>query len=570
MSTGRSHSPRPSSEARVLVTAVSALVLVGFVVMVLVGGGTARTDQVDWEERTEEVVLPPVSAHDQGVVLPWWEPGLVWEVSPQRVLWPGASLRESDRRAGIPSFIQIPVGGFLEAAGRPVRDPDLLGVEPAQARNQWLLDLEVSLGQYGFEWVYPIRNSLKAGSPYGSRKNPVTHKWQLHEGHDIGCRLGELVYAVADGEVVRSGSGKSTGNVIKIDHGEADGLWVSTRYLHLLDRRVSTGQKVERGQPIGRCGSTGRSTSPHLHFEVLEDEEPVPPLWRWATTPGSDVPLSKKSSVSVIGRSVERIDRIRWNRWVLEANLEDFWHRDAFARGELWVYAPTLNPVGVVLALPDWNDESATSRAAFGALVEEARAHNIAVAVASMGTSVYASVLYPDASPGFRWCGYDCEVPGLQWLGEVVVPMLGEWADVKGVLGVGMGAKGALLLGQRYGLDDVCAMSGPYLTHELPTDTIAYVTHREAYGDFEQRPYRWLLDDVLHTATEYPVRRGGRALILHGERDPDVPSESARQLAAELRSKGWVSKLRVIEGQTTGWKMWSRQLDTCMAHFVKE
>ena len=567
MNAGRSPSPRPSSEVWALVT---VLVLVGVVSTLWLRTVSAPPAFVDRGERSQEPVRPPVSAQDQGVVLPWWEPGLVWQVAPQRVVWPGGAGREQDRRAGMPQAIQIPVGGFLEAAGRPVRDPDLLGVQPSQARNQWLLDLEVALGQYGFDWVYPIRNSLKAGSPYGRRKNPVTHQWQLHEGHDIGCRLGELIYAVADGEVVRSGSGNSTGNVVKIDHGEADGTWVSTRYLHLLDRRVSTGDQVERGQPIGRCGSTGRSTSPHLHFEVLEDEEPVPPLWRWATTPESSEPLSKASQVTVLSRSAERIDRVRWNRWVLEGNLEDYWQRDAFARGEIWVYAPTLNPVGVVLALPDWNDEGATSRQAFGALIEQARDRNIAIAVPAMGTSVYGSVLYPDASPGFRWCGYDCEVSGLQWLGEVILPMLEGWADVQGVLGVGVGAKGALLLGQRYGVNDVCAVSGTYQTHTLSPDTVAYVTHREAYGDFEQRPYRWLFDDVLHSASEYPRRLDGRALLIHGDQDPDVPVESARELAAELRERGWKSRVRVAEGETTGWRMWSKHIDRCMTHLARE
>ena len=108
------------------------------------------------------------------------------------------------------------------------------------------------------------------------------------------------------------------------------------------------------------------------------------------------------------------------------------------------------------------------------------------------------------------------------------------------------------------------------MTHALSPDTVAYVTHREAYGDFEQRPYRWLLDDALHSASEYPRRPDGRALLIHGEADPDVPVASAKELASELREKEWKSRLRVVEGQTTGWKMWSQQLDRCMTHLARE
>ena len=101
--------------------------------------------------------------------------------------------------------------------------------------------------------------SGKVTSPYGTRKSG------FHSGIDIGGVIGRGVYAAAGGTVVLSSWYYAYGNCILIDHGNG----MKTRYAHLSAYKCKVGDKVERGQLIGLCGNTGRSTGPHLHFEVI-------------------------------------------------------------------------------------------------------------------------------------------------------------------------------------------------------------------------------------------------------------------------------------------------------------
>jgi murein DD-endopeptidase MepM/ murein hydrolase activator NlpD len=136
-------------------------------------------------------------------------------------------------------------------------------------RGRALGDLELQVGRFGVsDWVYPIDEELIAGSPFGRRRHPILDVVRGHLGQDIGCRRGTPIYAVADGLVTYSQRSPSAGRYIEVEHSEHEGRAVKTRYLHLNRRLVQKGEKVRMGQPIGRCGSTGVSTSPHLHFEV--------------------------------------------------------------------------------------------------------------------------------------------------------------------------------------------------------------------------------------------------------------------------------------------------------------
>ncbi len=101
--------------------------------------------------------------------------------------------------------------------------------------------------------------SGKITSPYGTRSTG------FHSGLDIGGVIGRGVYAAAGGKVVLSSYYYAYGNCIVIDHGNG----MKTRYAHLSAYKVKVGDTVERGQLIGLCGNTGRSTGPHLHFEVI-------------------------------------------------------------------------------------------------------------------------------------------------------------------------------------------------------------------------------------------------------------------------------------------------------------
>ncbi|WP_414733438.1 phage tail tape measure protein [Acetobacterium carbinolicum] len=109
---------------------------------------------------------------------------------------------------------------------------------------------------------------------FGWRIHPITGEPQYHSGIDIGAGMGESVMAAGMGEVIFAGDGGGYGNLVKIDHG--DGL--ITTYAHLSSILASVGDLVDAGDIIGLVGSTGNSTGPHLHFEILQDGVPIDPI----------------------------------------------------------------------------------------------------------------------------------------------------------------------------------------------------------------------------------------------------------------------------------------------------
>lgn len=111
-------------------------------------------------------------------------------------------------------------------------------------------------------------------SPFGYRRDPFTGRRRFHEGIDISNRAGTPVVAPADGIVVFTGRDGGYGNLIVISHGYG----ISTRFGHLKKIFVKPGQKVQRGDIIGEIGNTGRSTGPHLHYEVRIYGKPVNPI----------------------------------------------------------------------------------------------------------------------------------------------------------------------------------------------------------------------------------------------------------------------------------------------------
>ncbi|SDY70496.1 Murein DD-endopeptidase MepM and murein hydrolase activator NlpD, contain LysM domain [Micromonospora pattaloongensis] len=115
-------------------------------------------------------------------------------------------------------------------------------------------------------------------SDFGMRFDPYYNVWQLHAGMDIAASGGAPIYAAADGTVMRAGWNGGYGNYTCISHGRSGGRWLSTCYAHQSSINVSSGQRVRRGQIIGRVGTTGASTGDHLHFEVRLNGEPVQPL----------------------------------------------------------------------------------------------------------------------------------------------------------------------------------------------------------------------------------------------------------------------------------------------------
>jgi murein DD-endopeptidase MepM/ murein hydrolase activator NlpD len=111
-------------------------------------------------------------------------------------------------------------------------------------------------------------------SPYGYRTHPVLRTQRLHSGADMRAASGDTIVAAEDGVVVFAGWRGGYGNCTIIDHGGG----LATLYGHQSSISVGQGQTVERGQAIGRVGSTGLSTGPHLHFEVRQYGTPVDPV----------------------------------------------------------------------------------------------------------------------------------------------------------------------------------------------------------------------------------------------------------------------------------------------------
>jgi murein DD-endopeptidase MepM/ murein hydrolase activator NlpD len=130
------------------------------------------------------------------------------------------------------------------------------------------------------------RNALAAATPsiwpahgwlsstVGRRTDPINGGPDFHPGLDISADAGNPVYATADGTVTLAKREGAYGNLITIDHGYG----LETRYGHLSKYEVESGAKVKRGQVIGRVGSTGRATGPHLHYEVRVNGRLLNPL----------------------------------------------------------------------------------------------------------------------------------------------------------------------------------------------------------------------------------------------------------------------------------------------------
>ena len=111
-------------------------------------------------------------------------------------------------------------------------------------------------------------------SEFGNRSNPFGGRsGENHSGMDFRGPIGDAILATADGVVVQAGRAGGYGNAVKISHG----YQLETLYGHMSEVDVTVGQKVKAGETIGKLGNTGRSTGPHLHYEVRRDGTPIDP-----------------------------------------------------------------------------------------------------------------------------------------------------------------------------------------------------------------------------------------------------------------------------------------------------
>ena len=119
----------------------------------------------------------------------------------------------------------------------------------------------------------PVTGEIDLSSPFGVRVDPFVHEAAMHTGLDFRGDMGEPIHATAAGTVTVAGWTGGYGKMVEIDHGNG----LATRFGHLSEIDVSVGQKIRIGQVVGKLGSTGRSTGPHLHYETRINGEPVNP-----------------------------------------------------------------------------------------------------------------------------------------------------------------------------------------------------------------------------------------------------------------------------------------------------
>ena len=158
------------------------------------------------------------------------------------------------------------VGGPFESAGNPTFKALF---------NSWKKLDQLQDGVIAIPSEKPVQASVTMMSAFGYRSDPFNHRAAMHPGIDLSGSYGTPIYATADGTVLRAGwNSGGYGNLVEVDHGRG----ITTRYGHMSAILVSAGQRVSRGQQVGRMGSTGRSTGNHLHYEVRIDGRAVNPI----------------------------------------------------------------------------------------------------------------------------------------------------------------------------------------------------------------------------------------------------------------------------------------------------
>jgi hypothetical protein len=165
---------------------------------------------------------------------------------------------------------------LIYGVARPSLDLIVQEIElRAESLRALLLDMDKQREAFEAEpTAWPSKHSRrKITSRYGLRKDPFTKRLRRHSGTDISAPRGSAVLATAAGTVSYSGWDKYLGNVVKIDHGNGFETW----YGHMSKRSVKKGAKLKRGDTIGTVGSTGRSTGPHIHYEVHKKGATVNP-----------------------------------------------------------------------------------------------------------------------------------------------------------------------------------------------------------------------------------------------------------------------------------------------------
>jgi len=166
----------------------------------------------------------------------------------------------------------------MPGSGGPALPLDEMGLATVIAKmgrlEEDMRGYEAVLRERGYTpTLWPVQGTLEGG--FGGRRNPFGGPgYEFHSGQDIEAPSGAPVISGASGKVTFVGWQNGYGQLVVVDHGGG----LTTRYGHLSHIDVELNQTVARGQLLGNVGSTGRSTGPHLHYEVRINDEPVDPL----------------------------------------------------------------------------------------------------------------------------------------------------------------------------------------------------------------------------------------------------------------------------------------------------
>lgn len=179
-----------------------------------------------------------------------------------------------------------------EGRGGPMKPLPLWPQRPLSLSDQWvgtadmLSAVRSSVEQSHEAWsrqqgrleplplALPIQDEFLLSSTFGIRPDPLTHLPSMHEGIDFVAPLGTPVVATAAGRVRQARRNGAYGNMVEVEHAEG----FVTRYAHLQSMQVEPGQAVRAGERLGLLGNTGRSTGPHLHYEVIYRHQPMHPV----------------------------------------------------------------------------------------------------------------------------------------------------------------------------------------------------------------------------------------------------------------------------------------------------
>jgi murein DD-endopeptidase MepM/ murein hydrolase activator NlpD len=164
-------------------------------------------------------------------------------------------------------------GPFVPAPGTLSALPEETGVRLVGMLDQLERVAQMRDAALDLPLLRPV-NNVRMTSGFGGRRDPINGRRAVHEGVDFAGRIGTPIVAPADGVVTFVGRQRGYGRLVKIRHENG----FETRYAHLNRARVRVGQRVKRGERIADLGNTGRSTGPHLHYEIRLNGRPLNPM----------------------------------------------------------------------------------------------------------------------------------------------------------------------------------------------------------------------------------------------------------------------------------------------------